>query len=745
MNPIVAKTRKTQKEKRRRRKKPFDRRLLIASAVAVLVASLLLLWRTHSPSRTTQSLSPGLLHGYNLLLVTIDTLRADVLGVYGNPDGLTSNLDQLAAEGIRFTSAFAHATMTLPSHCSILTGEYPVRHGVRDNGLFRLEASRVTLAEILKRAGFRTGAFVGAFVLDTRFGLAQGFDVYDDYYGEETGFTDFNFVERRAEKVLSPATAWIEQDEGRPWFAWVHLFDPHVPYQPPDPYRERYRDHPYAGEVAYTDQALGSFLEKLRSMGRLENTLLVVTSDHGESLGEHGEKTHGAFAYNSTLQVPLILWAKPHLKPQVFSETVSHVDLVPTILELLGFPVPDTVNGNTLLTRLRGQGTAGSRPIYFETLHPYLTQNLAPLTGIIDGEYKFIELPLPELYHIHRDPQEKNNLFAGEEARAGQLRNRLEELVATMGATAGRDIRPLSLDEEIRKRLQALGYIVSASTPSRKDFTAADDPKNAIRLIEDQRAAMSFYASGESEEAISLLQNVIKEREDFTAAHINLASILFGIGRLPEAINVLEKAAGNNPESAWVLGSLGIYYCEAGELTRAVRTLNRAIEKTPHNVDTLNSLGVAYAQMGKRDDALSLFERVLELDPSSAGTHNNIGAIYLRGEDFPKAIDQFRRAIELAPGFWAAYEGLGAAHAATGQLSEAVEAWKQLLELNPMIYDALYNLGVSLVELGRDQEALIYLEKFLQEAPPERHAEDIKRLKRLAEDVRARTNLMLRP
>jgi arylsulfatase A-like enzyme/Flp pilus assembly protein TadD len=604
--------------------------------------------------------------------------------------------------------------------------------------MFRLEDSRLTLAEILEQAGYRTGAFIGSFVLDARFGLSQGFDVYDDYYGEETGFADFNFVERRAEKVLSPATAWIEQDEGRPWFAWVHLFDPHVPYRPPDPYRERYRDHPYAGEVAYTDHALGSFLERLHSTRRLENTLLVATADHGESLGEHGEKTHGAFAYNSTLQVPLILWAKSHLKPQVFSETVSHVDLVPTILELLGFPVPDSVQGNTLLPRLSGQGITDSRPIYFETLHPYLTQNLAPLTGIIDGEYKFIELPLPELYHIPRDPQEETNLFAGEEARAGHLRNTLEELVATMGATAGRDIRPVSLDEETRKRLEALGYIASASPPSRKDFTAADDPKNAIRLIEDQRAAMSLHASGESEEAISLLQNVIKEREDFTAAHINLASILFGTGRLPEAINVLEKAAGNNPESAWVLGSLGIYYCEAGELARAVRTLNRAIEKAPNNADTLNSLGVAYAQMGKRDDALSLFERVLELDPSSAGTHNNIGAIFLREQDFPKAIDYFRRVIELAPGFWAAYDGLGTALAANGQLSEAVEAWKQLLELNPAIYDALYNIGVALVELGRDREALIYLEKFLREAPPERHAEDIQRLKLLAEDVRKR-------
>ncbi len=734
----MTKTTKRKKKKERWRKKSFKQRLLIPSALVVLVATLLFLWRFRSPSQSVQNISPGFLQGHNLLLITIDTLRADVLGAYGHPGGLTPNLDQLATEGVRFTSAFAHATMTLPSHCSILTGQYPIRHGVRDNGLFRLEASRLTLAEILSQAGYRTGAFIGAYVLDTRFGLSQGFDRYDDYYGEKTGFMNFNFVERTAEKVLSPATAWIEQDEGRPWFAWLHLFDPHVPYDPPDPYRDLYRDRPYAGEVAYTDHALGGFLERVRSTGRLENTLLVITSDHGESLGEHGETTHGAFAYNSTLHVPLILWSAPGIRPQVLSETVSHVDLVPTILELLGVPVPDSVQGDSLLPHLRGQGTAGIRPVYFETLHPYLTMNLAPLTGIIEGEYKYIDLPLPELYNIRSDPQEEKNLLELEESRAAKLRHTLEELVGSMGKESTRDIRPDSLDNETRKRLQALGYVTSASPPTKKNFTTADDPKNAILFIEKQRAALPLHASGKSEEAISLLEDVIKEREDFTGAYMNLAFILFGKGRLQEAINVAEKAARNHPDNAWVLGSLGTYYSEAGDLANAVRLLKKAGEKAPNDLDALSALGVAYARMGKKDDALALFVRVLDLDPSSAGTHNNMGTFYLHEQEFPKAIDHFRRVIELAPRFWTAYDGLGAALAANGQLSEAVEVWKQLLELNPTMYDAIYNTGVALVQLGRDQEALIYLEMFLREAPPERYREDMRRIEELAADVRNR-------
>jgi arylsulfatase A-like enzyme/Flp pilus assembly protein TadD len=677
--------------------------------------SIFTFWRFRSPSPSAQNIPTGFLRGHNLLLITIDTLRADMLGTNGNPDGLTPNLDQWATEGIRFPSAFAHATMTLPSHCSILTGEYPIRHGVRDNGLFRLETSRLTLAEILKKAGYRTGAFIGAFVLDTRFGLSQGFDLYD---------------------VLLPAAAWLEQEDSRPWFAWIHLFDPHVPYEPPDPYRERYREQPYAGEVAYTDDELGVFLDRLRSAGRLDDTVLVVTADHGESLGEHGEKTHGAFAYNSTLHVPLILWAAPHLEPQVFSETVSHVDMVPTVLELLGVTVPDSVQGTTLLPRLNRQVPAGNRPIYFETLHPYLTQNLAPLTGLIDGEYKYIDLPLPELYHLSQDPRETANLFADESGRARELGDKLKKLVETLGADTGRDIDTVPLDEEGRKRLEALGYIVTASPPTKTVFTAADDPKNAIEHIENQRAAMSLHASGDSEKAISLLLDVIKEREDFTAAYMNLAVILMGTGRLSEAVSVMEAAAQRNPDNASVLSSLGAIYSEVGESEKAVRVLKKVLEKAPNDVNALNAIGVAYANLGKNDDALASFERALELAPSSSNTLNNLGTFHLRRQDFPNAIERFRKAIELAPGFWSAYDGLSTALMASGQLSEAVEAWKQMVELDPRSYDALYNLGVALVELRRDAEALVYIERFLREAPTDRYSADKTRLERLAADVR---------
>lgn len=721
--------------------------------------------RGATPDDAVVDLPAGSHERFNVLLVTIDTLRTDHVGAYGEQAGLTPTLDRFAERGIRFASAFAHATMTLPSHASILTGEYPFQHGVRDNGTFRLDDSRTTLAEVLSRAGYRTGAFVGAFVLDVRFGLAQGFDLYDDFYGEEAGFDDFNFVERRAEQVLEPAAAWIEGSyrpeprtsrggEEAPWFAWVHLFDPHVPYDPPAPHGDRHPGNPYAGEVAYVDAALGDFLDRLGAAGHLDRTLIVATSDHGESLGEHGEKTHGAFAYNATLQIPLILWssrieelidaheasanpgsatsAGQDSPAPVFADPVGHVDILPTVLELLGLPIPHGVQGSQLL--------GDSRPIYFEALSPWLTLNLAPLTGVIEGEYKFIELPVAELYHLPTDAAETNNRFRERSQIAQQLRATLQRLIGTDRGIAGVDPGDLQpLDEATRRRLQSLGYLAATSHPTPKSFTAADDPKNAIDEIEDHRAAMTSYAAGDAGEAIRLLQGVIDGRPASTVAHMNLASVLFAIGRLEDAIGVLNAAAGRNPDNPLVMARLGSYLAEAGALDRAVEILESAAEKSPHDVEVLTALAVAYGRLRRENQARELLERALEIDPSSASTYNNIGTAYLRQRNYPEAIAHFRRAIELAPSFWPAYEGLGGAYVQSGRLSEAADAWERLIEIYPRNYDAIYNLGIALAQLERFDEALTYLERFTEEAPPGVYAEDIEAVKRLVSEIRRRS------
>ena len=285
-----------------------------------------------------------------------------------------------------------------------MTSRIPPRHGVRDNGTYRLDAAQPTLAAALKPAGYQTAGFVGAFVLDARFGLARGFDLYDDQYGERPSIGRVEVVERRAEEVTTRAAAWIRAAQG-PWFAWVHVYDPHEPYAAPEPFASRYASTPYDGEVAYADAALGRMLDELQNAGRLDRTLVIVASDHGEASGDHGERTHGLFAYESTLRVPLVVWCRGRIQRGVIPDAIGLVDVAPTVLDLLGVAWP-AADGRSLRARLAGEESPATvpTPTYFEALNANLTRNWAPLTGIVAGSLKLIDLPVPELYDLQGDP-----------------------------------------------------------------------------------------------------------------------------------------------------------------------------------------------------------------------------------------------------------------------------------------------------------------------------------------------------
>src|SRR5437763_8743380 len=383
---------------------------LAVMALGAFVAAAAL-WFVRTRPSHAQPLAAGALRGANVLLVTIDTLRADHVGAYGQNGALTPTIDALARDGLRFERTYAHVPLTLPSHASLLTGAYPTRTGVRDNGAFRLGQRPATLAAVLETAGYRTGAFVGAFVLDARFGLNRGFDMYDDRM-LGTG-ADQEISERPAEKVLAPAYEWIATsaaapgtEHPAPWFAWVHLYDPHEPYAPPEPYRSRFSDEPYDGEIAYADAALGAFLGRLRAAGALAHTLLVVASDHGESLGEHGERTHGLFAYDATLRVPLVMSAPGAIRTGVFRDTMRLVDVAPTILDLVGAPPLPDADGRTVRPFVAGERPFDDSGSYFEALNASLTRDWAPLTGIVRQRSKLIDLPVPELYDLASDSAE---------------------------------------------------------------------------------------------------------------------------------------------------------------------------------------------------------------------------------------------------------------------------------------------------------------------------------------------------
>jgi len=636
-------------------------------------------------------LKPGALRGANVLLVTIDTLRADHVGAYGNRLGLTPTLDRLAREGLRFQKTYAHVPLTLPSHTSLMTGAYPFVTGVRDNGSFRFDGSRPTLASTLKAAGYRTGAFVGAFVLDARFGLNAGFDVYDDRYGSRSAGGELSVLERPADKVLDAAVSWIAKlgdaaAATAPWFAWAHLYDPHEPYDPPEPFRTRYASDRYAGEIAFTDAQLGAAIDRLARSGRLAHTLVVVAADHGESRGDHQERTHGLFAYDATLRVPLVLWAPPVIHPGVFTGMARLVDVMPTVLDLLG--VEGATPSGRSLRPLVGDDPSGDDPgSYFEALNANLTRNWAPLAGLVSGGFKLIDLPIPELYDLGADPAEQNNLYVRRQELAKPLERQLDVLRAEAKATT---VAPV--DRETIQRLRSLGYVVAPAPRPARSFTARDDPKTLVALNNRLDEALDSLKTGAPEAAERTLKALIGARPDFTVAYDRLALLYRETGRIQQAIATLEAAARDGVADAASLAALGGYLQEVGKLERSVEVLQAAQKLNSVEMEAYEKLGITYTRMGRYADAHRMFEHMLSVAPNSATTYNNLGSLYLTEHRYADAVDSLTRAIAINPELANAHNGLGVAYAKQGLMDRAVVEWRKALELRPDLVDARDNL-----------------------------------------------------
>jgi arylsulfatase A-like enzyme/Flp pilus assembly protein TadD len=667
------------------------KRLLRIAALALTVLDAGACGRGAAPP-----LKSGSLHGANVLLVTIDTLRADRVGAYGSAAGLTPTLDRLAREGLRFERAYAHVPLTLPSHASLLTALYPTQHGVHDNGAFRL-GEMPTLATALQSAGYRTGAFIGSFVLDARFGLNRGFDTYDDRL--EGNSADLEVVQRPAEQVLEPAFHWIYGNQqsaisNQQFFAWVHLYDPHEPYAPPEPYRSRYTTDPYAGEIAHTDASLGAFLDRLNAAGHLANTLVVVAADHGESLGDHGERTHGLFAYDATLRVPLVMWAPPHIRPAVATFTARLVDVVPTILDLIGAAPLTRADGRSLRPFVAGEQPFEDTGSYFEALNANLTRGWAPLRGIVSGGLKLIDLPIPELYDLAADSGEARNLYAQQRERARPLEARLDAVTAAATTSTSRP----PVDPDAEARLRALGYVATSSPGAQKpgrNYTAADDPKRLVHLNTALDDAAAMWARGDAGSAIAALQGAIKERPDFTVAYDRLAFMLRASGRTADAAAALDRAAREGHADRALLRSLGAALRDNGDLRRSAAVLDELVRGDPSDLQAADALGQTYSRMGKAADAEALFKRVLERSPNASTTWNNLGTLYLVQGRTADAIDALNRAVTINPTLAAAHNGLGVAYVRAGQTDRAVEEWKKAIELRPGYRDAIENLRAA--------------------------------------------------
>jgi len=660
--------------------------------------------------------------GLSVVLITIDTLRADALGCYGNPRGTTPWMDRLAAQGVRFENAHAQNVVTLPSHANILSGRYPFDHGVRDNAGFRFPKRMDTLATILKGRGYRTGAFVSAFPLDSRFGLARGFDVYDDHFGDTDTHTAFFFQERPGAATVAAARRWLDSQGGEPTLCWVHIFEPHFPYDPPEPFASRFGDAPYLGEVATADAALEPLVSPLLEAGPKGRTLVVLTADHGESLGEHGEKTHGLFAYESTLHVPLIVYQPRLLRPRSVAARVRHIDVLPTILDALSLPRPEGVSGQSLLP----VATGGSPPpdsMYFEALSTSLNRGWAPIRGVIRDGIKYIELPLPELYDLRADPKEEHNLVATSAARMEQARSLLAGFSARdRGARGTRE------GEEIRERLRSLGYASAGSGQVKQHYTPADDPKRLIFLDAQIQGVIAHYERGDLDGAIAQCEDLARQRP-MPLTLLHLAFLYREKGDYPSSIASAQKALRLSPEKTEPVALIGTYLNESGRFAEAVSFLAPYVGESEPDVDVLNAFGAALAQTGRPREALDTFERIRQIDPENAMAALNTGIVHLMGRDYARARRAMESALALDPNLSAAYNHLGVIAAETQHPDEAIERWKKAVALNPKNWDTLFNLGTVLRKQGRLEEARIYFGRFA-EAPPALYEKDIVRVRK---------------
>lgn len=621
--------------------------------------------------------------GTNVVLITIDTLRADHVGCYGYKQVKTPNIDSLATEGARFDRAFAVVPVTLPSHATMLTGTYPMLSGMHDFSGNKLSPEQPTLASILRQAGYVTGAVVGSAVLDSRFGLNQGFDFYYDHFDfSRLDEANLDEMERPGNIVADVALDWLAKNGQKRFFLWMHLYDPHYPYRPPEPYAREYADHLYDGEIAFADEQVGRLVRYLKDKGLYRNTLIVLSGDHGESLGEHGEKTHGFYIYNATMRVPLIL-RLPDSTPRTVADPVSLVDLMPTVLAALGMEVPSQVQGRSLLPAIREDKADGNRSLYGETYLPRLHFNWSELRGTENAKYHFIDAPRPELYDLTKDPGETHNLFAEKKAVAEEMHAKLAGLIRDY--SAGKELaEKTGLDPAMMERLKALGYAGfsggSDPTISSRDLP---DPKDRIQVYELVSDAIADSQHGRYQDSVEKLNKALKTEPNSVAGHYLQGLNYYRMKNYAPAIAELQKTMELSPDYALAAFNLGMAQARAGQMDSAIATLQKALQLDGTNFEAAYNLGVAYLQKKDLASAENAFRQSVKINPELARGYRALGETLLYEGKLDEAIVNLRHGIELAPQQPDMHESLAKALAAKGLTAEANEEMQRAHESAP--------------------------------------------------------------
>ena len=654
----------------------------------------------------------------NLLLISLDTLRADRLGSYGYAQAQTPRLDALARSGLRFETATTVVPLTLPAHSSLMTGTFPAWHGVRDNGGFYLDDEHITLAEVLREKGYRTGGFVGAFVLDRRWGIAQGFDRFFDDFDLDK-FADaasMDSIQRPGAQVVDQALTWLGAERRVPFFAWVHLYDPHAPYEAPEPFRSRFPrtvQGAYDAEIAATDAEVGRLLDALQADGRLAETLVVVVSDHGEMLGEHGEQTHGFFIYEPATRIPMLM-AGPGLAPRAVPDQVRLVDVMPTALALLGIEAPKPVQGMSLLPLARGERM--DLIAHSESWYPRYHYGWSELRSVQDGRFKYVRAPRPELYDLERDASESQNRAGDDPARLEALAQALDEIEAkTKGAAAAEGPRPV--DPETEERLAALGYVGGSVSRQNLEDRPRGDPKDKIGLYNLLKLAGTASVEGRIDDSIAKVRQALAEDPEIVEAYMLLGNFLKKAKRPDEAIAAYRTALDKDDEHQGALFSLALAYKDKGLLEEARVGFERARSLDPKNGKVLWQLADLLMQKGEPEKAEAVVRDALARKVDEHRFLLKLGESQIEAKQFDAAEKSLRAALEKKPNLDTARFNLGLVYEEKGRIDRAIASYEGELLQNPKAFRAAFNLAKILQKSGRREEATVYFKKAVELQP----------------------------
>ena len=687
----------------------------------------------------------------NVLIVTFDTTRADHLGYAGGSEGVTPNLDALAADGTWFSTCVSSQPLTLPSHTTIMTGLHPYSHGVRNNGGYVLRDDVTTLAERLKGEGYSTHAIVSSFVLDSQFGLDQGFDGYDDDLRGGPTPPLFMFKEIIGGRVVDKALEWLGLREKAedPFFLWLHFYDPHANYDPPEDVATKFAGDPYSAEIHYADRELGRVIAKLESLDLMDETLIVFTGDHGESLGEHGEQSHGVFIYDATTRVPLFVKGPGVPSGKRVDSLVRSADVTPTVLELLGLPEAEGLDGSSAVGLMKGKAEE-SRVAYSESMAPLINFGWSDLRAYRSESTRVIEAPRREIFDLGKDPGELRNVFDVPGAQPADSRR----LLVSVQGTRERD--PFTsggqqadqIDPETKKKLAALGYVFGTV---RDVEGPRADPKDRISQWESFQVAQKMIREKRYDEAVGLIRGLLEvDTENVTAmgslanalvasrhreealevfrtmieldpgrenGYLGSARILMNLGRYEEAIELAKAVIEMNPENPEGYTALGDIYLETEQYGEAEPLFRRAFSIDPNSTLAVSGLGNCLNRMGRHQESLTVLRAGHEKEPESQAIVYNLAVVADRLGDSKSAGAYYQKSLEIDSDHSMTWNNLGSLLDRAGKRDEALRCIAKARELDPDNVEATYNLGVLLLAGGRAEEALALLNEALKQRP----------------------------